>query len=62
MFEVASIWTLQSSPSVKVVDVPGLIGDDIHSLGGGSPGLVVQSEGSNPGAGYWMDIFHINLL
>ena len=35
MFEVASIWTLQSSPSVKVVDVPGLIGDDIHSLGGG---------------------------
>ena len=36
---------------------------------GGSPGLVVmggdsRSKGSNPGAGYWMDMtfFHIDLL
>ena len=30
---------------------------------GGSPGLVVMGGDSlNPGAIYWMDIFHINLL
>ena len=36
---------------------------------GGSPGLVIMVDdscwkvmGSNPGATYWMDIFHIDLL
>ena len=47
-----------SSLSVSVF-VLAHVGTDLPRLGG-RPGLVVM--GSNPGAVYWMHIFHIDLL